>query len=123
MATKTLASKASQTSAELALPASYEAALTELEQLTAQLESGQLPLDQLLTGYQRGAALLKFCRSKLDAVEQQISVIEGDQLKHDGHDRHASATCGLDGWAVGASGTCPNGLGCAEWGSCCQCLI
>ncbi|MDO9357724.1 MAG: exodeoxyribonuclease VII small subunit, partial [Polaromonas sp.] len=36
-------------------PVSYEAALEELEALVARLESGQLPLDQLLTGYQRGA--------------------------------------------------------------------
>ena len=67
--------------AKFASPASYEAALQELEQLTAQLESGQLPLDQLMSGYQRGAELLKFCRSKLEAVEQQISVIDGEQLK------------------------------------------
>lgn len=60
---------------------SYEAALQELEQLSAQLESGQLPLDQLMSGYQRGAELLKFCRSKLEAIEQQINVIDGDQLK------------------------------------------
>ena len=32
-----------------ALPATYEAALQELEVLVASLESGQLPLDQLLT--------------------------------------------------------------------------
>ena len=36
-----------------AAPVSYEAALQELETLVARLESGQLPLDQLLTGYQR----------------------------------------------------------------------
>ena len=45
------------------------------------LESGQLPLDQLLTGYQRGAQLLKFCRDKLEAVETQIKVLEGTELK------------------------------------------
>lgn len=63
------------------LPASYEAALQELESLVAGLESGQLPLDQLLTGYQRGAQLLKFCRDKLEAVETQIKVLEGTELK------------------------------------------
>jgi exodeoxyribonuclease VII small subunit len=60
---------------------SYEAALEELEQLVAQLDAGQLPLDQLLSRYQRGAALLAFCRERLDAVENQIQVLEGGELK------------------------------------------
>ena len=64
-----------------AAPVSYEAALQELETLVARLESGQLPLDQLLTGYQRGAQLLKFCRHRLEAVENQIKVLEGGELK------------------------------------------
>jgi exodeoxyribonuclease VII small subunit len=63
------------------LPASYEAGLQELEQLVAELESGQLPLDQLLGSYQRGAELLKFCRSRLQAVEEQVKVLEDGQLK------------------------------------------
>lgn len=64
-----------------AAPASYEAALEELEALVSRLESGQLPLDQLLTGYQRGAELLKFCRTRLEAVEGQIKVLESGELK------------------------------------------
>ncbi len=64
-----------------ALPASYEAALQELEGLVSRLESGQLPLDQLLAGYQRGAQLLKFCRDRLEAVETQIKVLEGTELR------------------------------------------
>ncbi len=63
------------------LPVTYEAALAELEALVGQLESGQMPLDQLLTGYQRGAALLAFCRDKLKEVEDQIQVLDGGQLK------------------------------------------
>ena len=68
-------------SAALALPSSYDTALQELEQLVAKLESGQLPLEQLMAGYQRGAELLTFCRDKLQAVEKQISVIDNGQLK------------------------------------------
>ena len=63
------------------MPATYEAALSELESLVGQLESGQMPLDHLLTGYQRGAVLLAFCRDKLKAVEDQIQVLDGGQLK------------------------------------------
>lgn len=71
----------SSSSSVSSTPASYEAALQELEALVASLESGQLPLEQLLTGYQRGAQLLKFCRGKLEAVETQIKVLEGTELK------------------------------------------
>jgi exodeoxyribonuclease VII small subunit len=63
------------------LPASYEAALQELESLVARLESGQLPLDELLGQYRRGAALLAFCRGRLDAVAQQVKVLENGELK------------------------------------------
>lgn len=62
-------------------PASYEAAMEELEQLTGRIESGQMPLEQLLAGYERGAELLKFCRDKLQAVEEQIKVLDAGVLK------------------------------------------
>ena len=55
--------------------------MAELEQLVSRLESGDLPLEQLLSGYQRGAELLKFCREQLDAVEAQIKVLDEDTLK------------------------------------------
>ena len=62
-------------------PASYEAALQELEQLVGQLESGQMPLEQLLTGYRRGAELLAFCKGRLQSVEDQIKVLDDGVLK------------------------------------------
>jgi exodeoxyribonuclease VII small subunit len=55
---------------------SYEAALQQLEALVARMDSGQMPLDELLAGYQRGATLLKICRDKLAAVEQQIKLLD-----------------------------------------------
>ena len=79
--TKTPAADSGDASNGPALPATYEAALQELEALVASLESGQLPLDQLLTGYQRGAQLLAFCKGRLEAVETQIKVLDGTELK------------------------------------------
>jgi len=57
-------------------PASYEAAVEELEQLVARMESGQLALDDMLGAYQRGAALLSYCRERLTAVENQVRLLE-----------------------------------------------
>jgi exodeoxyribonuclease VII small subunit len=62
-------------------PASYEAAVAELEQLVAAMEAGQMPLDRLLDSYRRGAELLQFCRGRLKAVEDQVKVLENGQLK------------------------------------------
>lgn len=60
---------------------SYEQALEELERLVMAMEAGQLPLDQLLESYKRGAELLGFCRTRLQAVEQQVKVLEGEGMK------------------------------------------
>ena len=65
----------------VAVPATYEDALSELERLVAAMEGGQLALDKLLENYRRGAELLNFCRARLEAVEQQVKVLEDGQLK------------------------------------------
>jgi len=62
-------------------PASYEQALAELDRLVQQMEGGQLPLDQLLDSYRRGADLLAYCRSRLQTVEEQVKLLEDGQLK------------------------------------------
>jgi exodeoxyribonuclease VII small subunit len=67
--------------AEAALPATYEAAMDELERLASRIEAGDMPLDDLLGSYQRGAQLLAFCRGKLERVEEQIKVLDAGTLK------------------------------------------
>jgi exodeoxyribonuclease VII small subunit len=62
-------------------PASYELALSELDQLLQRMEAGQLPLDQLLDGYRRGADLLAWCRQRLQAVEEQVKLLDDDRLE------------------------------------------
>jgi exodeoxyribonuclease VII small subunit len=65
----------------LTTPVSYEAALQELEDLVQRMESGQMPLADLLIGYKRGAELLAYCRAQLDEVEAQIKVLDNGALK------------------------------------------
>lgn len=62
-------------------PESYEGALAELDTLVQQMEGGQMPLDQLLAAYRRGADLLGFCRLRLQRVENQVQVLDDGQLK------------------------------------------
>jgi exodeoxyribonuclease VII small subunit len=71
----------SSASGDTASPASYEDAMQELDALVRRLDSGEMPLDQLLSGYQRGAVLLQFCRDKLQSVEDQIKVLDEGTLK------------------------------------------
>lgn len=77
----TKSSTSAKQASKEAVPLSYEQALAELERLLAGMEAGQLPLDQLLESYRRGAELLGFCRARLQAVEQQVKVFEGEGLK------------------------------------------
>jgi exodeoxyribonuclease VII small subunit len=76
-----LMEKNPSTPSPAATPASYEDALSELDALVVSMEAGQLPLDRMLEGYRRGAELLSFCRARLEAVEEQVKVLEDGQLK------------------------------------------
>jgi exodeoxyribonuclease VII small subunit len=62
-------------------PVSYEAAFAELESIVAQMESGELALEASLVAYERGAFLKRFCDEKLKAIEDRISVIDGDEKR------------------------------------------
>ena len=62
-------------------PIRYEDALAELEQLVQAMDTGQMPLDKLLDCYRRGAELLQFCRSRLQAIEDQVKILEDGELK------------------------------------------
>ena len=64
-----------------AVPASFEAALAELEEIVAAMEGGQLPLKESLVAYKRGAELLQYCQSTLKDAEQQVRIYENGLLK------------------------------------------
>lgn len=73
----------SKTSKNAAEP-SFESALAELEKIVEAMEEGQMPLEQSLTAYKRGAELLKFCQSRLQDAQQQVKILENGVLKNFG---------------------------------------
>lgn len=56
-------------------PKSFEEALQELEQILAQIESGQTGLEESLTKYERGTFLIQHCRGVLNTAEKQIELL------------------------------------------------
>jgi exodeoxyribonuclease VII small subunit len=62
-------------------PASFEAALAELEEIVAKMEEGSLPLQESLAAYRRGALLLQFCQKALEDAQLQVEVLEKGVLK------------------------------------------
>jgi exodeoxyribonuclease VII small subunit len=61
-------------------PLSYEEAMAELEVIVSNMEAGQLPLEQSLAAYKRGAELLQQCQKILQDAQQQIKILEEDTL-------------------------------------------
>lgn len=62
-------------------PATFETALAELEAIVRDMEAGQLPLEESLASYERGAALLKHCQEALGAAEKKLQVLENGGLR------------------------------------------
>lgn len=54
---------------------SFEDALRALEDVVRRLESGEVPLDDSISLYERGEALRKHCQARLDAAQARIERI------------------------------------------------
>lgn len=55
---------------------SFEEAMCELEDLVEAMESDQLPLEELVAHYEKGAGLLRHCEEVLAAARKRIELIE-----------------------------------------------
>ena len=49
--------------------------MERLDTLVKEMESGQLPLEKLISTYEEGVKLIRLCQEKLDAAEQKIQII------------------------------------------------
>ena len=54
---------------------SFEEAMTALEQVVTSLERGEVPLEQSIALYERGAALKAHCATKLKQAEDKVEMI------------------------------------------------
>ncbi|MEE9429008.1 MAG: exodeoxyribonuclease VII small subunit [Paracoccaceae bacterium] len=57
---------------------SFEDAMGELEMVVGQLERGDVPLEESIKLYERGAALKKRCEEKLKEAEEKVAAITLD---------------------------------------------
>ena len=57
---------------------SFKQAQDELEQIVRSLESGTLELEESLELYERGVALLRSLKNRLETAEQKIEVLMGE---------------------------------------------
>ena len=54
----------------------FEEALQQLETIAEQIEEGKIGLEESITKYEQGMALVKQCREILSAAEQKIQPLQ-----------------------------------------------
>ncbi|MBN2505992.1 MAG: exodeoxyribonuclease VII small subunit [Verrucomicrobia bacterium] len=54
----------------------FEEAITKLESIVDAMESGELPLEQLLSRFEEGSRLVRVCQAKLEDAEVKIQQLE-----------------------------------------------
>ncbi len=65
----------------------FEESITELEEIVAKLEGGNVTLDESLELFEQGIKLSKGCQKMLDAAEKKVSILmtneDGEVTKSD----------------------------------------
>lgn len=56
-------------------PFEFETALSELEQLVARMESGELSLEDSLRAFEQGIKLTRQCQQALTSAEQRVQIL------------------------------------------------
>ncbi|MDE2365402.1 MAG: exodeoxyribonuclease VII small subunit [Betaproteobacteria bacterium] len=63
-------------------PESFEAALTELESIVSEMETGEMTLEMSLLAHKRGTELIQYCQGMLQDAQQQVRLLEADALRN-----------------------------------------
>ena len=57
----------------------FEKTLAELEKLVGNLDQGDLPLDESLSGFKHGIELTRQCQTALDNAQQTVEILTNTQ--------------------------------------------
>lgn len=55
---------------------SFEEALDQLGKVVEAMESGELPLEELLKQFEQGAVLVQTCQARLSAADRRVKLLE-----------------------------------------------
>ena len=53
----------------------FETALSKLQSIIEELESGSTSLDKMITLFEDGMKLMEFCRNQLNEVEERVTTL------------------------------------------------
>lgn len=57
----------------------FEKAMTALEHIVKELETGELPLEKAFEKFEEGVGLSKFCSERLNETEKRVTLLLKDQ--------------------------------------------
>jgi exodeoxyribonuclease VII small subunit len=78
----------------------FETALASLESIVARMESSDLPLEEMISGYEEGIRLLRICENRITAARQRVEKIARAGADH-------ADLAPFDGESGGESGPLP----------------
>ena len=56
----------------------FEEELADLETIVSQIDSGELSLEESISAFERGVALVRLLNQKLDEIERRVEVLTRD---------------------------------------------
>ncbi|MGH9844610.1 MAG: exodeoxyribonuclease VII small subunit [Blastocatellia bacterium] len=89
----------------------FESSLVSLEQVVAQLESGDLPLERALALFEEGVGLARVCQSQLEEAERKVELLlrERGEIKTVPFESSSIGIAGSAGAAGNAAGAVESG--------------
>ena len=60
---------------EQELNLTFEEAMDQLEQIVSEMERGGIPLEQMMSKFEEGAKLAKYCQEKLAGLKKKMEIL------------------------------------------------